>query len=205
MVVTMGAAGCVYFTPDLSGVVVRFGVDAIDATGAGDGFGAGLLHGLIADWDGRSEEARVRSICRTANAVGALATDRAWRDPGPADPGSGAPVPGRPSERLSMDLPRNAGKRARLDHRPDAHAQRERSDDRSDHPRRRLRSRGLRRHGDLARRKLLPALYYRDLDEQLAPEPRIIAVTRHARGNSTAVEAALRQHVPTVRSGHQRS
>src|SRR5918999_4614042 len=74
MVVTMGAAGCVYFTSDFSGVVLGFGVEAIDATGAGDGFVAGLLHGLLADWDGRKDEACVRSICRTANAVGALAT-----------------------------------------------------------------------------------------------------------------------------------
>jgi fructokinase len=74
MVVTLGAAGCVYFTPDLDGVVVGFGVEAVDATGAGDGFVAGLLHGLLADWSGLKEEARVRSICRMANAVGALTT-----------------------------------------------------------------------------------------------------------------------------------
>lgn len=74
MVVTLGSAGCVYFTPDLDGVVVGFGVEAVDATGAGDGFVAGLLHGLLADWSGLKEEARVRSICRMANAVGALTT-----------------------------------------------------------------------------------------------------------------------------------
>lgn len=74
MVVTLGSAGCVYFTPDLDGVVVGFGVEAVDATGAGDGFVAGLLHGLLADWSGLQEEARVRSICRMANAVGALTT-----------------------------------------------------------------------------------------------------------------------------------
>jgi fructokinase len=74
MVVTLGAAGCVYFTPDLDGVVVGFAVEAVDATGAGDGFVAGLLHGLLADWSGLKEEARVRSICRMANAVGALTT-----------------------------------------------------------------------------------------------------------------------------------
>jgi fructokinase len=74
MVVTMGAAGCVYFTPEASGVVVGFGVDAVDATGAGDGFVAGLLQGLLADPSGFEDEAKLRSICRTANAVGALAT-----------------------------------------------------------------------------------------------------------------------------------
>ena len=45
MVVTLGSAGSVYFTRDHEGVVVGFGVTAVDATGAGDGFVAGLLHG----------------------------------------------------------------------------------------------------------------------------------------------------------------
>ncbi|MDX1541930.1 MAG: glucose-6-phosphate dehydrogenase, partial [Geminicoccaceae bacterium] len=50
--------------------------------------------------------------------------------------------------------------------------------------------------GDLARRKLLPALYYRDLDGQLAPDTRIIAVARQERGvYAVEVEAALRQYV----------
>jgi fructokinase len=74
MVVTLGSAGCVYFTADFDGVVVGFGVEAIDATGAGDGFVAGLLQGLLSDRTGLKEEARVRAICRTANAVGALTT-----------------------------------------------------------------------------------------------------------------------------------
>jgi fructokinase len=74
MVVTLGSAGCVYFTADFDGVVVGFAVEAIDATGAGDGFVAGLLQGLLSDPSGLNEEARVRAICRTANAVGALTT-----------------------------------------------------------------------------------------------------------------------------------
>jgi fructokinase len=74
MVVTLGAAGCVYFTPDSDGVVVGSAVEAIDATGAGDGFVAGLLHGLLADRNVTGDEARLRELCRFANAVGALAT-----------------------------------------------------------------------------------------------------------------------------------
>jgi fructokinase len=74
LVVTLGSAGCVYFTADFGGVVVGFGVEAIDATGAGDGFVAGLLQGLLADQSGLEEEASVRAICRIANAVGALTT-----------------------------------------------------------------------------------------------------------------------------------
>jgi fructokinase len=38
MVVTRGRAGCVYFTPEFSGEVASFAVEAVDATGAGDGF-----------------------------------------------------------------------------------------------------------------------------------------------------------------------
>jgi fructokinase len=74
LVVTLGSAGCVYFTTNFDGVVVGFGVEAIDATGAGDGFVAGLVQGVLADRSGLKEEARVRAICRTANAVGALTT-----------------------------------------------------------------------------------------------------------------------------------
>jgi fructokinase len=73
-VVTLGAAGCVYFTPEADGVVVGFAVEAIDATGAGDGFVAGLLHGLLAERDVTRDETRLRELCRLANAVGALAT-----------------------------------------------------------------------------------------------------------------------------------
>jgi fructose-1-phosphate kinase PfkB-like protein len=42
MVVTRGRAGCVYLTRDFSGEVESFTVDAVDATGAGDGFVAGF-------------------------------------------------------------------------------------------------------------------------------------------------------------------
>jgi fructokinase len=74
MVVTLGSAGCVYFTPAGEGVVVGFGVAAVDATGAGDGFVAGLLQGIIADRGLAGEPARLRELCRFANAVGALTT-----------------------------------------------------------------------------------------------------------------------------------
>jgi fructokinase len=74
MVVTLGSAGCVYFTPAFDGVVVGFSVAAIDATGAGDGFVAGLLQGLVADRGVTGDEARLRELCRLANGVGALTT-----------------------------------------------------------------------------------------------------------------------------------
>ncbi|MFZ1640930.1 MAG: PfkB family carbohydrate kinase [Candidatus Contendobacter sp.] len=74
MVVTRGRAGCVYFTPEFSGEVASFTVEAIDTTGAGDGFVAGLLQGLLTDPATFRDEARLRELCRFANAVGALAT-----------------------------------------------------------------------------------------------------------------------------------
>ncbi len=74
LVVTRGRAGCVYFTPNFSGEVASFTVEAVDATGAGDGFVAGLLQGLLADPTVLQDETRLRELCRFANAVGALAT-----------------------------------------------------------------------------------------------------------------------------------
>ena len=74
MVVTRGRAGCVYFTREFTGAVESFTVEAVDATGAGDGFVAGLLQGLLADPATLQDEAGLRELCRFANAVGALAT-----------------------------------------------------------------------------------------------------------------------------------
>lgn len=74
MVVTRGRAGCVYFTQEFSGAVESFAVEAVDATGAGDGFVAGLLQGVLADPAIIQDETRLRELCRFANAVGALAT-----------------------------------------------------------------------------------------------------------------------------------
>ncbi|MER2601557.1 MAG: PfkB family carbohydrate kinase, partial [Candidatus Competibacter phosphatis] len=51
-------------------------VEAVDATGAGDGFVAGLLQGLLADPSVVQDETRLRELCRFANAVGALATTK---------------------------------------------------------------------------------------------------------------------------------
>jgi glucose-6-phosphate 1-dehydrogenase len=53
--------------------------------------------------------------------------------------------------------------------------------------------------GDLAQRKLLPALFMRDRDGQLPPESRIIAVSRSVISQGEyleRVEAAVRRHVP---------
>jgi glucose-6-phosphate 1-dehydrogenase len=61
--------------------------------------------------------------------------------------------------------------------------------------------------GDLARRKLLPALFYRERDDQLSPESRIVGISRgqlNRKAYVALVEAALREHLPAehIDAGH---
>jgi fructokinase len=49
-------------------------VKAVDTTGAGDGFVAGLLKGLHEHPQAAQDESLLREICRYANAVGAITT-----------------------------------------------------------------------------------------------------------------------------------
>jgi fructokinase len=74
LVVTRGKDGCSYFTPRFSGEVRGIQVAAVDTTGAGDGFVAGLLRGLLAQPAAFEEEAVLRQLCFYANVVGALTT-----------------------------------------------------------------------------------------------------------------------------------
>jgi glucose-6-phosphate 1-dehydrogenase len=56
--------------------------------------------------------------------------------------------------------------------------------------------------GDLARRKLMPALFYRDLDGQLPAASRIIGLSRgdlSRAAYAAEIEAALREHLPAER------
>ena len=69
LVITLGKAGCRYATPQFSGRVPGFEVKAVDTTGAGDGFVAGLLKGLVDHPQAEGDEAQLRAICRYANAV----------------------------------------------------------------------------------------------------------------------------------------
>lgn len=73
LVVTSGAAGCAYLTTDTQGEVPGFPVQPVDTTGAGDGFVAGLLAGLL-DHDLRWDRAILEKALRLGNAVGALTT-----------------------------------------------------------------------------------------------------------------------------------
>jgi len=74
MVVTLRKDGCRYYTPNYRGVMEGFQVKSVDSTGAGDGFVAGLLKGLLNYREAYQDESKLRKICRYANAVGALTT-----------------------------------------------------------------------------------------------------------------------------------
>lgn len=73
LVVTRGAAGCAYLTADTQGGVPGFPVQPVDTTGAGDGFVAGLLAGLL-DHGLRWDRDTLQKALRLGNAVGALTT-----------------------------------------------------------------------------------------------------------------------------------
>ncbi|HVX28977.1 MAG TPA: PfkB family carbohydrate kinase [Nitrolancea sp.] len=92
LIVTDGANGCHWFNPTDSDLVSGFAVDAVDTTGAGDAFMAGLLTGLlehdlewepaIGEWvdrrrsDVERERPGLLDALRLANAAGALAVTR---------------------------------------------------------------------------------------------------------------------------------
>jgi sugar/nucleoside kinase (ribokinase family) len=65
--ITLGERGSYVSGPGFDGPVEPFSVDAVDGTGSGDAFAAGLLYGVLADWP-------LARSARFANALGALAT-----------------------------------------------------------------------------------------------------------------------------------
>ncbi len=74
LVVTKGSKGCTLVMPGLIRDVPGFPVEAVDTTGAGDGFMAGLIYGLLENQEDWHEETTLSSLCSFANAVGALTT-----------------------------------------------------------------------------------------------------------------------------------
>jgi len=80
VVATLGARGAAYRWGSVEGESAGFAVRAVDTTGAGDGFAAGLLRQLAAaPGDLRAlapDAATLAGWMRYANAVGALATTR---------------------------------------------------------------------------------------------------------------------------------
>lgn len=80
--VTRGATGCLWYSREAGpGEASGFRVPSVDTTGAGDGFVAAMLLGLLsqtesADSIGRLDREALSAIFRRANAVGALTTTR---------------------------------------------------------------------------------------------------------------------------------
>jgi fructokinase len=81
IVITLGSEGSFFYTDIAAGHVPGNALKAVDTTGAGDGFVAGLLSGLLAysepgetyAFPGKAE---LEACCRVANAVGALTTTK---------------------------------------------------------------------------------------------------------------------------------
>ncbi|GBG72471.1 hypothetical protein CBR_g12046 [Chara braunii] len=74
LLVTRGEEGADYYTKTLGGHVDSFKVKAIDTTGAGDAFVAGLLVRAAADPSILEDEAELKSTLRFACAAGAITT-----------------------------------------------------------------------------------------------------------------------------------
>jgi fructokinase len=76
LLVTRGEKGSSYLTPEAEGEVAGFAVEAVDTTGAGDAFMAGLLHALSQDPALLRDRQALEAAIRRANACGALATTK---------------------------------------------------------------------------------------------------------------------------------
>jgi fructokinase len=96
LVVTLGENGAFYISSKGEGTVKSFKVSAVEMTGAGDGFVAGLLGGIYTLAEQKKQSVKetigellpsdIENILREANAVGALATTQ---------PGATAGLPSR--------------------------------------------------------------------------------------------------------------
>uniref|UniRef100_UPI0005C8472D probable fructokinase-6, chloroplastic n=1 Tax=Fragaria vesca subsp. vesca TaxID=101020 RepID=UPI0005C8472D len=71
LLVTEGPDGCRYYTKEFSGRVKGMKVDAVDTTGAGDAFVAGILSQLAVDLSLIQNEDKLRDALLFANACGA--------------------------------------------------------------------------------------------------------------------------------------
>ncbi|XP_027939048.1 probable fructokinase-6, chloroplastic [Vigna unguiculata] len=72
LLVTEGAEGCRYYTKEFSGRVKGLKVDAVDTTGAGDAFVAGILSQLAVNLSLIQKEEELRDSLKFANVCGAL-------------------------------------------------------------------------------------------------------------------------------------
>ena len=73
-VLSLGREGCIAITKDGERRIESLPVETVDTTGAGDGFVAGLLSGIVADPDKLGDDEAIAGLCRFANAVGGLTT-----------------------------------------------------------------------------------------------------------------------------------
>ncbi|XP_062233226.1 probable fructokinase-6, chloroplastic isoform X1 [Phragmites australis] len=72
LLVTEGPDGCRYYSKEFSGRVSGLKVTAVDTTGAGDAFVAGMLSQLVTDFTLLQDEGRLREALKFANVCGAL-------------------------------------------------------------------------------------------------------------------------------------
>lgn len=72
--ISRGRDGCTWLTANAERDVPSWPLAAVDTTGAGDGFMAGILAGLLEDPAAVTAPERLDALCRFANAVGALTT-----------------------------------------------------------------------------------------------------------------------------------
>ena len=85
-IVTQGAQGCSYQSPNGEGKVPGYPVRVLDTTGAGDAFVAGLLVGLLASSASNTialpPVPQLERVLAYANATAALSTERRGGIPG---------------------------------------------------------------------------------------------------------------------------
>ncbi|KAF0901724.1 hypothetical protein E2562_006193, partial [Oryza meyeriana var. granulata] len=72
LLVTEGPEGCRYYSKEFNGRVGGHNVNAVDTTGAGDAFVAGILSQLAVDFSLLQDEGRLREALKFANVCGAL-------------------------------------------------------------------------------------------------------------------------------------
>ncbi|XP_039127530.1 probable fructokinase-6, chloroplastic isoform X2 [Dioscorea cayenensis subsp. rotundata] len=72
LLVTEGQYGCRYYSEDFQGRIGGLKVDAVDTTGAGDAFVAGILSQVADDFSLLQDEGKLRKALMFANACGGL-------------------------------------------------------------------------------------------------------------------------------------
>uniref|UniRef100_A0A0E0PVH4 fructokinase n=3 Tax=Oryza TaxID=4527 RepID=A0A0E0PVH4_ORYRU len=72
LLVTEGPEGCRYYSKEFNGRVGGLKVNAVDTTGAGDAFVAGILSQLSVDFSLLQDEGRLKEALKFANVCGAL-------------------------------------------------------------------------------------------------------------------------------------